>query len=149
MSETSARASLFARSPGSRARNGLIGRRSPGTGVAAGAGVTAGMEREGGVTGGTETGATGVWAAGTGVIGCHGVLGAAGVGRSGGSDAPSAGMGGGEAVTGLLTAGVGIRGWAAGVGIRGCTGGVLCRACSAAGVATRGCATGVGIRGAG
>lgn len=86
MSDTSARASLFALNPGSRARNGLIGRRSPGTGVfepvGAGEGAAAGDAgaAAGGVTGGTDIGAAAA---------CHGV---AGVVRIGGSDAPSEGI---------------------------------------------------------
>src|SRR5688500_9310287 len=95
MSETSARASLFARRLGSRARNGLMGRRAPASGGAAAAGALTG--EGGGVSAGTETGAgAGVAAeAGPGnggVVRTAGVA-ARGVGRSGGKAAPSPGDG--------------------------------------------------------
>jgi len=122
MSETSARASLFARSPGSRARNGFIGRLSPAEGVDAAAddAFAAGVEGAatggtlGGVNGGTETGAGGV--AGIAAAGCHGVR---GVVRSGGNDAPSAGEGIIGAVIRWFTGGVGTLGTATGVGTPG------------------------------
>src|SRR5512143_1144007 len=97
MSDTSALASLFARRLGSRARNGLIGRRPD---AACGAGADDGMDAagaeeigitgfegavddgDGGVTGGTDIGGTAICAGGVG-RGGSATEGTAGVARCG------------------------------------------------------------------
>jgi len=137
MSETSARASLFARRLGSRARNGLIGRRAPGAGVPTiEGGVTGGADVSiaGGVSAGTEIAATGAAGVGGGgaVAAVTAGAGVIGVGLKGGSEAPSAGNG---------AAGVGTRGDGGGVGMRGAAGGVT--RCDAIGVTGRDAAGGV------
>lgn len=117
----------------------MIGRRPAGCEPGEGGAAAAGGDAEGGVSAGIEIGADGVNAG----DGATGACGTAGVARSPGSVAPSAGLDGGVRIAGRA-GGVGIRAaGACGVGTRGAAAAGVAARWGAGGVATRGDAGGV------